>query len=211
MRGIDIALDDFKKIIYNNPTFKYLVKADIKALFPSIPQDLCLEYTKAFLETKLNEGNIIPWELSAKDILYLIENVITKPIIEIGNKTYHQIKGLPIGSPIAMPLAEIFILMKEKQGILNGLNRNYFTRYVDDCVFCIKDNDKSEVSQWIKIFKPLELIIEEEGKSITFLNAKITLTDNEPIFKWYRKQESLHSYLNYNSNTTNNIKKKCCT
>ena len=46
-------------------------------------------------------------------------------------------KGVKIGSPVALPLAEVMLEMLERKVERKGLNRCNMVRYVNDCVLAL--------------------------------------------------------------------------
>lgn len=184
-----------------------LVKVDVKSLFPSIDQRDCLVKVKKFLQDEKVGEECRGLGIEVGDLMDMIEKVVVEPIVKIGERFYKQIRGLMIGSPAALPLAEVYLEMLERGGEEMGLDRKIFSRYVDDSVFLVEEGRRNEVEKWRDAYKPLEMVIEEEGRKVNFLNSTLEIKEKGLSSTWYRKEEAKGSFLNDKSNVSRKVKR----
>ena len=115
-----------------------LISFDIISLFTSIPHDLAISSTKKFLEN--NPDIFRSTTLNSDHILKLISLCLDASFFSSRGMFFKQIKGLPMGSPISVVLAEI-VVQEIEQNILQSINYQFWFHFVDDIIACIP-NDK---------------------------------------------------------------------
>jgi len=170
-----------------------LVSFDVKNQYLSIPQELA----ELSLRETLTDRNLDLREI--ENIMKIARLCIEANVFQYDEKLYKQIKGLPMGSPASVALAEITM-----QIISNTLyDVHFWRRYVDDCFAIIKSNEVDDLLAYINgINESIQFTIEiEENGSLLFLDTNMIREDNGMLkFKVYRKPTSNDRYLDYKSN-----------
>src|SRR5437773_10326759 len=72
----------------------HIIKADVKALFLSIPQQDCLNKLKNFLDCYYTKDLIEEFGIERDFLNKSIEYLVMKPTVQIADNSYHQIKGV---------------------------------------------------------------------------------------------------------------------
>ena len=192
----------------NLPNGYVLYTADIKDMYPSINiNDGLIQLKEAILEfnAKQNEQNKIECEL----IIDLAEFVLKNNYFIFGSNTYWlQMSGTAMGTPLAVTFACIYINQLEQLTIKrlkdNGILFNeiclYYRRYIDD-IFAIFTSEEA-ASQFLATFNQMrpgriELITTHIGKSVTFMDLDIIISDetNKIYTKIFQKPKNAYLYL----------------
>lgn len=113
------------------------------------------------------------------------------------NEQYYQFPegiGVPMGSPLASTLAELFMHRLETEFFASNpeFNNNiiYWKRYVDDILFLwngTADTFDKLITKLKNIYHSIKITVEHVGKEINLLDIKISITDNTHTFGIYRK------------------------
>ena len=114
------------------PASHSLVSFDVKSLFTSIPHNLALESVKNAIEDddKILERTL----MGPPEIMSLLNLCLKANVLKANDKIFRQIKGLPMGSPVSVVVAELTMQQIEKLIFRNPLCQPLFwKRYVDDC------------------------------------------------------------------------------
>lgn len=192
------------------PPNSKLVSFDVINLFPSILQKelliVCLEHLN-------NSSNLNSHQ--KQELYSAIEVCIRQSYFQINNKTYSQLDGLPMGSPLSPLLSEIFMASLEKKifnSSINFINKNvfYWARYVDD-IFCIwlgTDRQLDMFLAYINSFhQQIQLTLEiEKQNSINFLDLSISRQQQNLQFQIYRKPTFTDTVIHAQSRQSLNIK-----
>ena len=153
-----------------------IVSFDVKSLFTSIPQDLAIESVKYALDQdselkhRTNIDNV--------NIMEMVKLCIQANVFQKYDKLYKQVKGVPMGSPISVVIAELTMQYIERD-ILNNQNWNViiWKRYVDDCLVIIKTSEIQDFHNFINtINSNIQFEIEiEQQNTLPFLDIKKNL------------------------------------
>ncbi|XP_067625861.1 uncharacterized protein [Eurosta solidaginis] len=115
---------------------------------------------------------------------------------------YTQLKGLPIGSPTSIVIADIIMeeLLENTTAKLTRTPR-CITKYVDDLFAIINENDvKSTLDALNSFDKNIKFTteLEDDGK-LPYLDTIIIRRGNQLKLKWYKKSTSTGRIINFYS------------
>ena len=127
-RGARKMIEEMKELCAGGEV-EELVKADVKALFPSISQDDCVEKVNKFLRSDYDENMRGKYNMTIETLMEVVKALVVRPIVQVGTEYYSQKVGVMIGNPAALPLAEVYLEMIEREGEERGLDRRRFLRY----------------------------------------------------------------------------------
>jgi len=163
-----------------------LVSLDVISLFTNVPLDLAFESISkrwTYLEhnTKVTE----------RDFLLAIKFVLSSTYFTFNKKIYKQTYGTPMGSPLSPVIADV-VMRDLETACLNRIKfqLTFYSRYVDDIVMAVP-SDKIDLI--LKTFNDyhdrLKFTIEyEESRSLSFLDLRLTISDNIIQIDWYHKK-----------------------
>ena len=139
-------------------------------------------------------------------LVKIAEFVFTNNYFEFGQKLFHQISGMAIGTKFAAPYAcnfEIDFLKTQK------LQPSIWFRYIDD-VFFTCTHGKEELENSMKELNSfpdnIKFTFESNKENINFLDVNINLSNGHLMTNMYVKPTDCHQYLNYSSSHPNYIK-----
>ena len=138
------------------------------------------------------------------NIMEMVKLCIQANVFQKYDKLYKQVKGVPMGSPISVVIAELTMQYIERD-IHNNQNWNViiWKRYVDDCLVIIKTSEIQDFQNFINtINSNIQFEIEiEQQNSLPFLDIKIHKeSDGRLKFSVYRKPTSNDRHLDFRSN-----------
>ena len=189
-------------------TTSVIVTADVESLYPSIVTEDGLNALNTALKEVGTEDNVR--NLYVELTRWVLEN----NYLSFGNKTYRQIKGTAMGTPLAVTYANIYLCVLESQVMKECLIDNPFfrtpllyKRFIDD-ILAIFDNENDGLEFINKfnnirpgIIRLTHSIKEDEG---VFLDTTIFRNDDfESTLiletKLYQKPMNKYVYLHYES------------
>lgn len=176
------------------------VSFDICDMYNSVDQDECISGITWLAKNKgwWTSSNDLGW----KKIIALTKWVFKSSWVTFDNKIYLQKRGLPMGSSLSPPLANLYLASLEVKSLsLFSLNGMLYGRYLDDIIIMSIDNqyiepgtDNKQHPAYRRAINYLDTIkvhsgnspIEFEetglaclpGESIEFLDLKVTI-ENE--------------------------------
>lgn len=184
------------------PPYAKLVSFDVKNLFPSTPTSDC----KLLLRNLLDKSACpIPVRDEFQNLFNLCmdQNYFT-----FDNKFYRQTSGLPMGSPLSPLLADIFMDSLEQTIFLSNhpLLRNitYWHRYVDD-ILVLWTGTTRQIDLFTDYLNNLHPNIQfttelqNEDKSINFLDLNISISGNKHTFNIFRKSTHTDTVIHNSS------------
>ena len=111
-----------------------LVSFDVKSLFTSVPTDIAHQQVREVLmynQDLLHQHT----SLSIEEILELLTLCLNAAVFQWQDQIYQQVHGTPMGSPISVVLAELFMQKLEEEIFLNAPYQPIFwKRYLDDII-----------------------------------------------------------------------------
>ena len=116
-----------------------MVSFDVVSLFTAIPVDKACSYIRNKLE---NDDTLSDrTQLDIDDILRLLEFVLSNSFFVYNDKTYKQIHGCAMGSPVSAIVANLCMEVIEEQAIQSATTRpKTWKRFVDDSFAIINKN-----------------------------------------------------------------------
>lgn len=142
--------------------------------------------------------------LSMKEILEMLNSLLSNTFVKVGDLIFRQIKGIPMGSTSSAILCDLCLIAfehKNRNNILgdpgngNTLNR-VAIRYQDDILAI---NDSNFLQNSINIY-PTELELEadtdETGTSVNYLDTTVTLDCNKYKMALFDKREQFNFNVN---------------
>lgn len=184
----------------DHSSFK-LVSFDVKNMFPNIPPEECFPLVSNILD----RHKIIPY--IKQEILEGLEFCIGQNYFVYKEDIFLQQSGLPIGSPLSPLLADIFMDSLENNILKSPLAKKnvvFWLRYVDDILLGFKGTNRqlqllldyaNSLHSKIKFTHE----IENNNKSINFLDLTIMRNSNSFSFNIFRKPTYSDATIPYNS------------
>lgn len=224
LETITESSDDFVKNMFKNVNKNNVILcADISSLYPNIPIIEGINRVRNLLiQRKSYPMDMINF------ITDLLNWVLHNNYVYFNGKTYLQISGTAMGTPLAPTYANLFVYTIE-QPILQKINDRtdslitFYTRFIDDIAACMRMQDALEFLEHFNntidsikleqittsktgIFLDLTLTIEEDGKLTYELYQK-------PICKYQYitpfSSHPTHVIKNFISNEARRIQKRC--
>ena len=113
-RGKRKMIEEMKELCAGEEVEK-LVKVDVKALFPSISQDDCVEKVNKFLRSDDDENMRGKYNMTIETLMEVVKALLVRPTEQVETAFYGQKVGVMIGSPAALPLAEVYLEIIERE------------------------------------------------------------------------------------------------
>jgi hypothetical protein len=191
----------------NLPDGFKLVSFDVVSLFTNLDNKLIIRIlAKKWTEIQKKSRTKIRYDDFIDAYRLLSEN----NHFSFNGKTYKQVFGSPMGSPISPVLASL--VLEELETTIFGqtsIRPAFFYRYVDDIVCAVRGDEISELQCLLNSFHPkLQFTVEEENDNcLAFLDTMlIRENDGKISMNWYHKPTWSGRYLQYNSNLPHSYK-----
>ncbi len=180
--------------LHSIPTTACIVTADVKNLYPSIPINFGLTCTREILS---NHPLINPADLHF--ILDLLRWVLENNYIAFENRTYLQISGTAMGTPVAVSYANIVLHCIERK-CLSPVSRStlLYLRYIDDLFIVFSSVEVGEhfITSFNSTNSSIQLDAVNIGKDGIFLDMEFALSAQGYIsVKSYQKPTNKYLYL----------------
>ncbi|XP_075150330.1 uncharacterized protein LOC142224445 [Haematobia irritans] len=180
-----------------------LISFDVVSLFPSIPVNLAI----AMIEKKwdlIKNHTKIPRGIFKELALFCIKD---SRYFKYEDKTYEQLKGMPMGSPASPIIADI--IMEELLDVsLSKIPKpRIITKYVDDIFAIVKKTDVESTLDALNSFhSQIQFTMElEKDNKLPYLDCNILRDDNCLRLNWYQKPTATGRLINYNSKHNKSI------
>lgn len=181
------------------PSNSKLVSFDAASLFTNVPLTPTLERAHEILIS----ANVPP--SAADEFISLLKTCLYPNICQFKNEIYRFKDGLPMGSPLAPLLSEIFMSIFEEK-VFNSQCMLlqyivYWHRYVDD-VLCLWTGSPDLLDEFLiflnSLYPSIRFTLEVGGQSINFLDLTISLHEGKHDFEIYRKPTYTDIVINGN-------------
>lgn len=168
-----------------------LSTADVESLYTNIPIDGAIRALETTLMFGLRQQD-------RRDIVDAVEYVLRHNYIAFDGKVYHQVRGLAMGTPLAPPLANIFMARLEEITFLYHIRIRplLYVRYLDDIFVVQYADDPSMPRFWEKLegmHPTIKLTRESSSRAMAFLDLVICRKANKLLHRVHQK--ALNKYL----------------
>ena len=196
----------------------YLVTADVKSLYTSIPLEHGQETVVKFLDH--NSHAVDMMGLNIQEFSEILEAVLQGGYFRFNDTFWHQKKGVGMGVKPAPPFAIIYVYCVIE---LPLLSRNYtyldqdqpppedlpeissYHRYIDDCLLLIKTEAENNIEILFRYINSLnediQFTYEHSKQKIAFLDLQIHInpTERNLEFGLYVKPSKKNIFMDYHS------------
>ena len=213
IQNVDPVLETLKKI-NGKKSAKCISCFDFSTLYTNIPHDKLLEKLNNLVDFAFKGGNrnnicfnfngSAYWGRKAKkkcftkrSLKVALDHLISNCYFTVGNVVMRQKIGIPMGIDPAPFWANLFLYTYEhdyinkliKEDRVKAKHFHATWRFIDD--LCIA-NDGGVFGRVFKDIYPdeLELKVEHEGDSATFLNLDIRIEQGQFVYKLYDKRDA---------------------
>ena len=157
-----------------------MVYFDVVSLFTANPVDKACTYIRNKLE---NDDTLSDrTQLDIDDILRLLEFVLSNSFFVYNDKTYKQIHGCAMGSPVSATVANLCMEAIEEQAIQSATTRpKTWKRFVDDSLAFMTHSTQ----------------LRKKDGQIAFLDTLVSRRNNSISIDVYRKPTHTDRYLDY--------------
>ena len=213
IQNTDPVLASLNKI-NGKKSAKHISCFDFSTLYTNIPHDKLLEKLNDLVDFAFKGGNknnicfnfngSAYWGRKAKkkcftkhSLKVAINHLITNCYFSVGNIVMRQKIGIPMGIDPAPFWANLFLYSYEHDYIKKRIKEDRVQakhfhstfRFIDDLCSI---NDGGEFGKVFKDIYPdeLELKVEHEGNSASFLNLDIRIENNQFVYKLYDKRDA---------------------
>ena len=188
-----------------------MASLDVTALFPSIPHEKILTTIKNILQ----QDELTLWKnnrhnFSLETILKLLEIVTKYNFVSFEGDRYLQIKGVPMGSPVSVSVANLVMFSLESAALATFPRDCLATymRYVDDIFIVLKNTTPLEeiVNKFNTMDPNIQFTVEWENEgTLPFLDVQVTRVSGEVQTSVYHKPTAVDRCLHFRSNHPRNI------
>ena len=184
------------------PDDQLLVSFDVKSLFTSVPTDIAHQQVR---EVLMNNQDLLHQHtsLSIEEILELLTLCLNAAVFQWQDQIYQQVHGTPMGSPISVVLAELFMQKLEEDIFLNAPYQPIFwKRYLDDIITVLPRDLIHVFLDYINsVNEHITFTVETETNNfLPYLDLNlIRKEDGHLMFDVYRKPSNHNNYLKYDS------------
>ena len=180
-----------------------MVSFDVVSLFTNISLEETIHIIIKYIYDKKEINTDIP-KKEMRELLYLCTK---NSHFTLNNKTYLQVDGVTMGSPLGPVLANIF-MVELKRNIIPSLSNDIllWKRYVDDTICFIKLTSINKVLEILNSYHiniKFTIEIESENK-ISFLDVLLIRSNSLISTKVYRENTNTDIYINWKSFAPNN-------
>lgn len=147
-----------------------LISADVEALYPSMDQDLSIRLLEEFLKkyTKLKPCMI-------RTVCQLTNIVLKNNLVQFDGIVYLQIKGIAMGTALAVVLAQIYMHMLEAKMLVSPYIQLYL-RFIDDVFVVIDKGYEDWFSKEMNSLHPsIKLVCESNRHRANMLDTTVVV------------------------------------
>ena len=191
------ALRIFQDFEFNGP-HRYLFTMDVKSLYTVIPHKDGLLALQHFLNKRTVQ------DPPTTTLIRLAELVLTTNAFIFNDDAFMQISGVAMGSKLGPAYACLFVGHQEEliSQSYKGQFPHLLLRYIDDIIAAtsLPLNQIEEFINYVNNFHPaLKFTHTISEETVSFLDIKLTITENKITSSVHYKETDAHSYFDYNS------------
>ena len=166
--------------------------ADVESLYTSIPIYAAIEAVRHLAGPLLDEPELL------RPLLECVKFVLENNFFNFDGTTYHQIKGLAMGTPLAPPVANIFMAFLEERmfNMSPELKPCFYGRYLDDILVVVRGHEIASAALWLAMctmHTDIHLSREVSASSVSFLDLVVYRLGDRLAFRVHQK--ALNRYL----------------
>ena len=160
------------------------VSYDVESLFTSIP----IKETIDYIIHKIYSENVVEPFCKKSTFKKLLIKLTKECTFSVNNRLIKQTDGCPMGGPISLVFADIY-MCKMEDDVVAPLKPIFYKRYVDDTSVRRKRNTTDELFEKLNTYREnIKLTIEENPTK--FLDTEIVRHNSTIITKVYRKSNT---------------------
>ena len=182
------------------PPHARLFAADVDSLYPNIETAWALQLLDAPVHSTYGAAH-------GDTILHALDIVLNNLFVQHGSRTFHQISGCAMGTPVAPPYANLVMHFADQQ-VRAAFDQQLLLlcRYIDD-YFGIWLGTSDEFQQFTNAMNNLHRRIRIQftplARSATFLDISVSINDDGTIStSLHRKQLNRYLYIPFHSQHT---------
>ena len=203
------VIANLEKVDYeNNPDHCMFISLDVVNLYPSI--DILYGINAVIEFATLQWDKIVNFGMSITDLEKCLKFIAFNYEISLGNKTYLQIKGCPMGSHFAPPFAIIVMDKIENQALSllktnNNIVPTVYVRFIDDILLGPFERNDGNCNTILQTFNSINndiqftMEVPKMNEPLSFLDIDIMIVDKTLKYGWHTK--STHSNITLNKNS----------
>ena len=171
-----LAFSELLKNIENSDNYED-VSHDVESLFTSIP----IEETIGYIIHKIYTKKVIEPMCKKSVFKKLLIKLTKECTFSVNNRLIKQIDGCPMGGPISVVFADIY-MCKMEDDVVAPIKPIFYKRYVDDTYIRRKNNTKDELFEKLNTYHDnIKFMIEENPTK--FLDTEIVRHNSAIITK----------------------------
>jgi len=177
-----------------------LVTMDVESLYTNIPHSDIERSLRHFLGSSHNR------DTPALDaILEVTNHVLGNNYFNFGDKTYKQISGTAMGTPMAPTVANVFMGWHESNLLSKSpvpVDASCWKRYIDD-VFLLWTNTREELDDFVSfinsVHPSIKFTVTVSTSQVPFLDLEIKFRDRYLISDLHTKETDAHNFVHFRS------------
>ena len=187
-----------------------LVSYDVTSLFTNVPVDETIQ----ILADKAFEKEWFNWKYKLKleksELVELLNLAVKHQLFQIDGKSYEQVDGVAMGSPLGPLMANTFMCSLEEKLVERNQMPSLYHRFVDDSITSQRNNASAEafLSTLNSLHPSVQFTMELETSGvIPFLRATLINKNGRLETKVYIKPTNTGLMLHYDSHVDVKYKK----
>ena len=172
-------VEEWKNSYSPLPPDALLVTIDVVGLYTNIPHP---EVAVSVTESLTGKQHLVPDAPPTSLLLKIIHHVLENNIFTFNEEVYQQIFGTAMGTPMAPPIANIFMGWLE-HNIITGcpwtIDPATWRRYIDDIItlWVHGEEELHKFMSWLNLQHPSIKFTYSFGRSVNYLDVNITINN----------------------------------
>ena len=208
--------EHFKEQILPQDSDLFMVSVDVESLFTNVPVE---ETIQIILDKIFINPNTVFHDFTITEFRKLLELAVLDTAFVFNGKSYLQIDGMAMGSPLGPTFANIFMCSLEERMLDDcplAYHPLFYRRYVDDTFLLFRDRYQADrFLEYANDLHPnINFTIEYENENkLPFLDILVTRVDDHFNTTIYRKKTFTglganfysHCYFNFKLNALSTL------